>query len=31
MFPGWTAKELFGPTEHQHTTATDDGLLSSIA
>jgi hypothetical protein len=31
MFPGWTARELFGHTEHQRTPAANDGLLSSIA
>jgi hypothetical protein len=31
MFPGWTAKELFGHDEHQHASATNAGLLSSIA
>jgi hypothetical protein len=31
MFPGWTARVLFGHTEHRHAPATDDGLLSSIA
>jgi hypothetical protein len=31
MFPGWTARELFGHNEHQHTPTATDGLLSSIA
>lgn len=31
MFPGWTARELFGHTEHQQTPAADDSLLASIA
>jgi hypothetical protein len=31
MFPGWTAKELFGHAEHQHAPSSNAGLLSSIA
>jgi len=31
MFPGWTARELFGHIEDQHAPAATDGLLASIA
>jgi len=31
MFPGWTARELFGHNEPEHAPTTDAALLSSIA
>lgn len=31
MFPRWTARELFGDIESEHTPTTNEALLSSIA